>query len=72
MKIRTIGFILAILAIMATALYGVNCSLKGMSENSANIHHIGRVNGNGSIIAVVEFEGKRYLTSTAGGFIEIK
>lgn len=48
-------------------------AMANTSQNEfENIRKIGNINGNGSIIAIIEFEGKRYMTSTAGGIIEIR
>jgi len=65
------GYICMILAPLILLAAAIVLS-PSTSKNEANIHPIGSINGNGSIIAVIEFEGRRYIASTAGGIVEIK
>jgi hypothetical protein len=71
MKIKIIAIIVGLVLSILTA-FTVAIPRPAVVNKGTNIYHIGQVNGTNSIIAVVEFEGRRYLTSTAGGFIEIK
>lgn len=66
------GYVCMIVAPLIILSAAIVPSPNSFKKNEANIHQIGCVNGNGSIIAIIEFEGRRYITSTSGGILEIK